>query len=891
MDDVALDRAPQRDVSCRSLLWCFDLCEQKSIDPERILRRVPYSVDHLKDPSQFIDWASYATFISNLHKYLNEDELLAAGRSSWQSANLKLLSLTGRLLFSVKDQYLAMFGPMGEVARTFPVNLSMEQVDQRRIKITLAMARGRLKCQPFQTILAGQMIGLPESLGLPPATVDILQSDYGAVYDISYSNEGGLLAPLRKAIMWLFTARETARELSSTYDDLLVKYHELQEETAKLRQAEKEVQISEERYRLLAANVNDIIWTMNIDLQLDYISPAVLPITGYNETELLSLSLDHILDQESLTRVRDAVDRGLSNDEFVNAASTVEIGAHHKDGHKIWLEVKASFLFDDDQNPVSIIGVARDITERKKMEGRLSEQETSYQVITNTAQDAIITIDQKNLINFANPASVQIFGYDVQELMDMDIALLMPEALGDPRLRELYRPKATEPRSGVTAKGLRKDRTLIPLELSFVTHEISGATYRTFFARDISARARNEQERKQLEQQLQASQKMESIGQLTVGIAHDFNNLLVAILGYADLAMSEAESSALLNNYLSEIKLAGERAADMTQKLLAFSRRQIIEPKLIDVNELLDGIDLMINRLLPENIDVNIERAPLEALPVMADAGQLEQVLINLAVNARDAMAQGGRLSIRTFRQTLDDDFLQQHTFARPGEHVIIRVTDTGAGMSPEIQKRIFEPFFTTKPEGAGTGLGLAVVFGIVKQHNGFIDLDSTLGQGTIFTIYLPVATEVGQSQTPDRVRHVEGGHETICIVEDNTQVRNLARLILRGAGYDVIEAVDGLDAIEKFESYKHRIDLILMDVVMPRMGGKEVMEKLLQIKPDLKILFTSGYSESGIHTNFILESGLEFIPKPYNTDALRSRVRAILDGHKDGGRTRMSVN
>ena len=427
-------------------------------------------------------------------------------------------------------------------------------------------------------------------------------------------------------------------------------------------------------------------------------------------------------------------------------------------------------------------------------------------------------------------------------------------------------------------KGLRKDRTLIPLELSFATHEISRETYRTCFVRDISARARNEQERKQLEQQLHASQKMGSIGQLTGGIAHDFNNFLVAILGYTDLAAGMSKDNTALQDHLSAIRQADERAADMTQKLLAFNRRQINEPALIDVNDLIDGIDLMINRLLPKNINIDIDQSRITQLPVMADSGQLEQVLINLAVNAREAMPQGGHLQIKAAVTILDAEFVREKTYAQEGEYISIRVRDTDMAMNEDIQKRIFEPFFTTKPEGAGIGLGLAVVFGIIKQHDGFLEIDSKVGDGTTFIIYLPAASQDSQTTKKTSNRTIVGGHETICIVEDNVQVRNLARLILKGTGYNVLEAFDDKDALDKLALYKDEIDLVIMDVVMPRMGGKEVMQEMLAMHPNTLILFTSGYSESGIHTNLILEEGLEFIAKPYSTDALRARVRNILD-------------
>ncbi len=891
MDVVTSRRSDSDDVSCQCLSWAFDLCARRNIDPGRIGRNVSYSLSHLRDPSKFIDWQSFATYISNLGNYLDEAELFDAGRHSWDSGNLRIYSYVGRLLFSVRDQYLELFGPLGAVVRLYPFELSIIQLSANSLRIHLTMNQGCKPCYTFHLLLAGQMAGLPESLGYPSAEVTTNHLENGASFDISFSNKGGLLAPIRKAATWFFTARKTAKELTTTYGELLDKYQELQEETRKLRIAEQRAEESNERYLLIANSVNDIIWIMDTNLEFRYVSPAVLPITGYSEEEIQQIRLTDLLTPDSMEQLRSNF-AGFPQE--TPDTITLEVELRHKEGHGIWVEIKASFQPDMEPpgsgpsgSPGSgspgpagtgmVTGVARDITDRKLMEHEINEREMGYRIITNTAQDAIITIDTDNAITFANPASVRVFGYEIHELIGMNITHLMPEALGDVHLREFYRSVECEPRSGVELKALRKDRTLVPLEMSFARHQLHGDIYRTCFIRDVSMRNEVELERKKLEQQLLASQKMESIGQLTGGIAHDFNNLLVAILGYSDLALAPDTSEESVREYLAEIKQAGERAADMTQKLLAFSRRQIIEPTLIDTHELIQGLDLMIRRLLPENIDVTLRSGDGE-LNVMADSGQLEQVLVNLAVNARDAMPAGGKLVIETSREVIDERSLSRKPFASAGEYVTISVSDTGTGMGEEIRKRIFEPFFTTKPEGSGTGLGLSVVFGIIRQHDGFIDIESEVGKGTTFTVYLPLVHSRARPVTSEVKRHVLGGNETIFIVEDNHQVRGLARLILKGAGYNVIEATDGVEALEIFRKHADGIDLVVMDVVMPRMGGKEVMKRIREINPGIRIVFTSGYSASGIHTNFILEEGLEFIPKPYSTEVLRSRIREVLD-------------
>ena len=871
----------RRIVPCRNLAWCFDLWLQKNINPEIVLHRISFPIEYLQNPAKFIDWKNYTAIISTIDKHFSEKELLEAGRSSWHPPKRKLKAFSRHRLDPVRNQYLASFGTDGEAVKTFPVNISVIHTGLRSLRITMNMKDGCARCHNFHIFIAGQMIGLPESLGYPKATVQMTQSEHEAVYDISYTNvDGGLFTTLCNVILKVFTANEAIRKLTRINDDLLQNYHDLQEENEKLRTIEKKLRTNGDHHQILAANTSDVIWTMGLDLEFEYISLALTGVTGYTKTELKHLSLKKILDQESNRKVTKQINSELAGNNSYRSSTTEAVFVHKK-GHQIQVELKLSFMLDDRKKPVSLIVVAHEITARK---------ETSYQIITNIVPDAIITIDQKNKIFFANPASMKIFGYELEDLIGMDIDLLIPYLSHDSTFKESHRIDWQAQESEVVLKGQRKDRTLIPLEISFAADEISGVSCRTCFIRDISSKVRNNQEIKQLEKQLQLSQKMDSIGQLTGGVVHDFNNLLVAILGYTDLAISEVADLNIQRGHLNEIKLAGERAANMTRRLLAFSRQQYIEPSLVNVNDLIDGINLMIDRLLPENIKVKIKRADNRNLPVMADAGQLEQVLVNLAVNARDAMEHGGKLTIESSMENINDDTDRQNSSVPTGNYVVIKVADTGSGMSQKIQHQIFKPFFSTKPEGAGTGLGLAVVSSIVKHHQGFINLESYPALGTTFSIYLPVAIRKRREPGKSSSRDIIGGSETIFLVEDNAQVRNLTRLILRGAGYEVIEAIDGPDALEKFSHIKEKIDLVLLDVVMPGTGGREVMEEMLKHRSDLKILFTSGYLESENHIKFIRKTGFELIPKPYNTNSLRLKVRSILDNQTPATHSRTMV-
>jgi PAS domain S-box-containing protein len=430
------------DVSCRNLVWTFGLCERRNIDLSRVTRDVPYSVNHLKDASGFIDWQSYSTFVSNVGHYLSEEELLEAGRDSWKSGTLKIYSYIGRLLFNVKDQYLELFGPLGALAKLYPFEVSIVQLGPQKLRILLTMNPECIPCYAFHIVLAGQMIGLHESLGHPPAKVDVTHLENGASFDITYGGQRGLMSPLRKAVSWMFTARQTAKELTSTYESLLEKYRELQEEAQKLKLAELKVKESDERYRLIANNVNDIIWTMDTELKIQFVSPAVESITGYKEDETRSMRLQDVLTETSLTNAIEIINKLRRGSYEPKKLTTLEIELSHKEGHKVWLEIHANII-KDSNDITTVIGVARDITERKTMESEITEHENSYQVITNTAQDAIITIDKSNVITFANPASVKVFGYQISELIGKDATRLMPEALGSSQLREFFFARST----------------------------------------------------------------------------------------------------------------------------------------------------------------------------------------------------------------------------------------------------------------------------------------------------------------------------------------------------------------------------------------------------------------------------------------------------------------
>jgi two-component system cell cycle sensor histidine kinase/response regulator CckA len=379
-----------------------------------------------------------------------------------------------------------------------------------------------------------------------------------------------------------------------------------------------------------------------------------------------------------------------------------------------------------------------------------------------------------------------------------------------------------------------------------------------------------------LEEQLRQAQKMEAVGRLAGGVAHDFNNLLSIVLSYSDLILAQLEAESHFRPDIEEIRRAGTRAAELTRQLLAFSRQQVLKSRRLDLNDVLVGMERMLPRLLGEHIEIAFRKAA-GLHPVKADPSQLDQVLMNLVINARDAMPGGGKLTIETANVILDPQYASEHLDARPGPHVMLAVSDTGVGMDRDTLGRIFEPFFTTKETGRGTGLGLSTVFGIVKQSGGSLWVYSEPGQGSTFKIYLPVVEGVADAPRPPLVAGDLHGHETVLLVEDEEQVRTLASHLLRRLGYHVLEASRAAQALALAADHDGEIDLLLTDVIMPEMGGRELAEKLLVERPETRVLFMSGYTDDAIVHHGVLDEGMEFLQKPLTPDTLARRVREVL--------------
>jgi PAS domain S-box-containing protein len=525
----------------------------------------------------------------------------------------------------------------------------------------------------------------------------------------------------------------------------------------------------------------------------------------------------------------------------------------------------------------------RDITERRRAEQALRQSEERFRHLFEAGPDAMFVHDERGALLDANRATCESLGYAREELMNLTLPDIA-KGHGPEALKELF--TAIREAGQLDLEGIhqRRDGTRFPVDVRVTLFDSARGSLYFAAARDATARRRSEAERATLEESLRHAQKLESIGRLAGGVAHDFNNLLTAISGNVSLALSDLRPSNPLHDLLREVDKAADSAARLTRHLLAFSRKQVIDPKVINVNDLVQQLQRMLQRLLGEDVVLEVVLAPNLA-SVRADPGQLEQVLVNLAVNSRDAMPDGGKLTIETSNVHLDEQRCRLREGVDPGPYVRLAVSDHGTGLTDDVRAHLFEPFFTTKETGKGTGLGLAMVYGAVRQNRGDIEVDSTLGRGTTFTIYLPAlaaaADPIATAQRPDLPR----GDETVALVEDDDAVRGMAVRLLRRQGYNVRAYPNGIEALAAFEAALARSPaeapprLLITDVVMPGMSGSVLAEKVRVLLPGVRVLFTSGYTEDSVTHQGTIEQGIEFLPKPYTLSTLATRVREVLDG------------
>jgi len=510
----------------------------------------------------------------------------------------------------------------------------------------------------------------------------------------------------------------------------------------------------------------------------------------------------------------------------------------------------------------------------QRMVNRVDRAERDLENIMETVPDVILQVDrQRRLIRWNTPLQ-QMTGFSSSELRNR-LAMALFADFDRPVITNAFESAFVTGYSEVEAKLQPKDRTPIPYHWAAAAVRDSQGN-----VIDLTVVGRNLTERKHLDQQLRQAQKMEAIGQLAGGIAHDFNNLLTVINGYSQLLLDELDPTDPRRLQLMELRQAGGRAASLTYQLLTFSRKQVVSPTILDINTVLSGMIQMLGRLLGEDINLQMQADPA-LWDIKADAGQIEQVIMNLAVNARDAMPRGGQLTIETRNIEVDEVLAKLHSDLQPGAYALLAVSDTGHGMDLATQGRIFEPFFTTKDQGKGTGLGLSTVYGIVKQSGGSIEVNSAVGHGTTIKVYFPRTIEAVE---PVQIKPVNGrsvgGSETILLVEDEQQVRTFAATTLRPKGYTVLEASNGEEALDLMRRHGGHLHMLVTDIVMPGISGKELAQRLKRVRPKIKVLLVSGYPDRSMTGQGIEAEGIHFLQKPYTAETLACKVREALDDH-----------
>ena len=638
------------------------------------------------------------------------------------------------------------------------------------------------------------------------------------------------------------------------------------------RRAEDVLSASQARLTGILDIAEDGIISMDQNRRINLFNQGAERIFGYKASEVLGQPLDTILPVRFRGTHRQH-EQGFakSPDTARTMGERLEVFGCRKDGTEFPAEVSISKLVLG--NEVFFTSIVRDVTERKLAEETLRISEESYRDLVEEARDIIYTSDLTGRFTSLNRAGEQLTGYNRQEAVTMNFADVVAPGNLELARKMMARKIAGEPATVYELEIITKDSRHLILEIN------SRPIYRDGEAVAIQGVARDITERRQLEEQLRQSQKMECVGRLAGGVAHDFNNLLTVITGYSELLLKRFAEDTELSWKLEEIRKASKRAGALTYQLLAFSRKQVLQPKLLDINAIVTDVGKMLQRLIGEDIELVMVLHPAVG-QIEADPGQITQIIMNLAVNARDAMPQGGKLSVETANIHLDQEYVRHHLGAKPGPYVMLAFVDTGIGMDSDTQQQIFEPFFTTKGSGGGTGLGLATVYGIVKQSGGYITVESEIGLGSTFKIYLPLVDVSGEadtawSETPST--EMWEGTEKILLVEDEQAVRELARQVLEMRGYEVLEACDGVEAVSICERVDCAIDLLVTDVVMPQMSGRELAEQLAVSRPEMRVLYMSGYTDDAIVRHGIGDGSANFIQKPFTPETLAHKVREVL--------------
>jgi two-component system cell cycle sensor histidine kinase/response regulator CckA len=638
-----------------------------------------------------------------------------------------------------------------------------------------------------------------------------------------------------------------------------------QRELAERIRAEKELKESEERFRVLATSARDAIVVVDNEGKTAFWNKAAEDVFGYSSNDVIGKEAHaFMIPRRYVDDYRKGFARFRESGNGPALNQILELVAIRKDGTEFPVDLSLSALRLQDK--WMALGIVRDISERKRTEAVLREQAA----LLDAATDAIIVRTLDHQVIYWNAGAERLFGWKRAEVVG--------------RRMDAWEQSLSHDFEAAHAKLLKDGHWSGELERTAKTGRRMTIFCHFTLLRDgqgqpnaYLAISADITEKKQLESQLRQAQKLESVGRLAGGVAHDFNNLLTVIMGYSNFLLEDLPQGSMRSD-VEQIKKAAEQAVSLTQQLLAFSRKQILQPKSLDLNDLIADMHKLLLRLLGEDIDLLTVPGPGLGL-VKADPGQIQQVIANLAVNARDALPEGGKLTMETANVEIDQEFVSRHPMGRTGSYVMMAISDNGIGMDEEIQAHIFEPFYTTKGRGKGTGLGLSTVYGIIKQSNGFIWVYSEPGKGTTFKIYFPRVWE-----QIEETREVTGGEtgshgsETVLIVEDAPPVRAFAARSLREKGYTVLEATDGLEAVHVAQEFGAEIHLVVADMIMPNLSGKELISRIRVTRPDIKALYVSGYTGDAISHHGILDSGIAFLQKPFTASDLARKVREVID-------------
>lgn len=632
--------------------------------------------------------------------------------------------------------------------------------------------------------------------------------------------------------------------------------------TARL-QADEALKESEAKYRELVENANSIILRLDPQGGITFFNEFAQQFFGFSEKEILGQDAMGTIVPETDSTGNDLRAKILDLAQHPELYQSTDNENMRRNGERVWVSWTNKAIRDHSGEIKGILCIGNDIT-------KLRQAEESFKNLVNNAPIGIFIV-QKGRFTLLNAAFPKITGYSEAELLGKDALCLVA-----PEFKQQVRDQ--------TLKMVRGERTS-PYEFQIITKDgkrkwIMESVSPTRYAGEkaVLGYCIDITDHKEIADQLLQAQKMEAVGRLAGGVAHDFNNMLGVILGYAEIALIQLSEQDPIHKNLEEMKSAAERAATLVRQLLAFSRKQILEPRVIDLNALVTDFKRMLQRLIGEDIDLKLALEP-EVAAVKADPGQMEQVIMNLAINAKDAMPQGGKLTIETHNVYLDEIYAQSHADVTPGPYVMLTVSDNGEGINPEILSYLFEPFYTTKEAGKGTGLGLSTAYGIVKQNGGNIEVYSQLGWGTTFKIYLPQVAEDVQPKEIPLTTPPPGGSETVLVVEDEDMLRALIVEVLEKYGYQVLAAPNGAEALLLGERLQEQIHLLLTDVVMPQMSGRELAAQLRTLHPEIKVLYMSGYTADAITQHGVLEDRTSFIQKPFRLLSMASKVREILDG------------